>query len=119
MRFLKNLAKVLLALAALVLVVVGGLAAYLTLTEYRPAGVESLTVTPAAVQQSPSVGSRLTVVTFNTGYAGLDRDQDFFMDGGKRVHAHSEETVRDNMAHMLGVLSRQDAQIVLLQELTH
>lgn len=116
MQLLKELGKVLLVVAAFVLLLVGGLAAYLTLTEYLPAEVEPLTVTPAAIQDRPSVGSRLTVVTFNTGYAGLDRQQDFFMDGGKSVHARNEETVRDNMVHMLGALSRQDAQIVLLQE---
>jgi endonuclease/exonuclease/phosphatase family metal-dependent hydrolase len=62
------------------------------------------------------VGSLLTVVSFNTGYAGLDRTQDFIMDGGKGVRPASEGIVKDNMSRMLGVLSRQNAQIVLLQE---
>jgi hypothetical protein len=81
-----------------------------------PEDTETLTVTPAAVQEQPGVGSLLTVVSFNTGYAGLDRTQDFIMDGGKGVRPASEGIVKDNMSRMLGVLSRQNAQIVLLQE---
>jgi endonuclease/exonuclease/phosphatase family metal-dependent hydrolase len=98
------------------LLAAGALVAYLSLTEYMPADTETLTVTPAAVQEQPGVGSLLTVVSFNTGYAGLDRTQDFIMDGGKGVRPASEGIVKDNMSRMLGVLSRQNAQIVLLQE---
>lgn len=116
MKLFKELAKVLGIVLVPLLLAAGALVAYLSLTEYMPADTETLTVTPAAVQEQPGVGSLLTVVSFNTGYAGLDRTQDFIMDGGKGVRPASEGIVKDNMSRMLGVLSRQNAQIVLLQE---
>ncbi len=116
MRLMKKLGLVLLLAAVFVLVLAGGLVAYLSLTEYLPQPVEPLVVSPAAIQERPAVGTQLTVVSFNTGYAGLDRTQDFFMDGGTKVKPESESAVRDNMSRMLGALSLQDAQIVLLQE---
>ncbi|MBE5801480.1 MAG: endonuclease [Clostridiales bacterium] len=116
MKLLKNLMKLLLCLIALVLAAAIGLVAYLSLTEYQPADTETLTVTQAALRDPLQVGDMLTVVTFNTGYAGLDRDQDFVMDGGKGVNPKSEEVVRDNMAAILGALDTRNAQIYLLQE---
>ena len=36
-------------------------------------------------------GNEFKVTTFNIGYAGLDKDQDFFMDGGKGSGSSSKE----------------------------
>lgn len=116
MKLFKGIAKLLALVLALVVLAAAALAGYLTLTEYRPQAAETLSVTQAARRQVPAVGDRLTVVSFNTGYAGLDRTQDFIMDGGKRARPESEEAVRENMAAMLGALDSMGAQIVLLQE---
>ena len=116
MKLLKTLLKLLGILVALVLLAAAGLVGYLSLTEYKPAPVKALPVTEAALKEEPAVGDLLTVVSFNTGYAGLDRTQDFFMDGGKNVRPGSEEEVRGNLSNMLGVLDGLDAQIILLQE---
>lgn len=116
MKLLKILLKLLGILVALVLLAAAGLVGYLSLTEYKPAPVKALPVTEAALKEEPAVGDLLTVVSFNTGYAGLDRTQDFFMDGGKNVRPGSEEEVRGNLSNMLGVLDGLDAQIILLQE---
>ncbi|MBR4067355.1 MAG: endonuclease [Clostridia bacterium] len=116
MKLLKKIAVLFALVLVPVILAVVLLAGYLSLTEYRPGEVETLPVTLSALRQVPAVGERLTAVTFNTGYAGLDRTQDFVMDGGKRARPDSEEAVRDNMAAMLSVLDSAGAQIVLLQE---
>lgn len=116
MKFFKGFLKLLAVVVAFLLLAAGGLIAYLSLTEYSPDSTETLTVTQAALRGEPAVGDLLTVVTFNTGYGGLDRTQDFVMDGGKGVHPDSEATVRQNMAGVLGALDTMNAQIVLLQE---
>src|SRR5699024_11311308 len=75
--------KIIKALLLVVLILVlaaGGLVGYLTLTEYRPDEIEQLEVTQAARSDNVRVGERLDVLSFNTGYCGLGRDQDFFMD---------------------------------------
>lgn len=94
----------------------GGLVGYLTLTEYRPDDIELLEVTQAARSDNVRVGERLDVLTFNTGYCGLGRDQDFFMDGGSMVRPENKEIVQENMNGILSELARQNADIYLLQE---
>ena len=112
---MKIIKALLLVLGVLVLAA-GGLVGYLTLTEYRPDDIEQLEVTQAARSDNVRVGERLDVLSFNTGYCGLGRDQDFFMDGGTMVRPESEQIVRDNMNGILSELARQDADIYLLQE---
>lgn len=88
--------------------------AYLTVREYRPQAVES--VEPGNGTGLPAAGDEITVLTYNTGYAGLSRDEDFFMDGGTKVKPGSRELVEGNLAGISSVLKEQDADIYFLQE---
>ena len=108
--------KVLLGLLLLVVLAAGGLLGYLSLTEYRPDDIEPLEVVQAARKDNVRVGERLDVLSFNTGYCGLGREQDFFMDGGSMVRPRSEEDVRANLNGILSALVRQNVDIYLLQE---
>ena len=108
--------KVLLGLLLLVVLAAGGLLGYLSLTEYRPDDIELLEVVQAARKDNVRVGERLDVLSFNTGYCGLGREQDFFMDGGSMVRPRSEEDVRANLNGILSELVRQNVDIYLLQE---
>ena len=108
--------KVLLGLLLLVVLAAGGLLGYLSLTEYRPDDIELLEVVQAARKDNVRVGERLDVLSFNTGYCGLGREQDFFMDGGSMVRPRSEEDVRANLNGILSELVRQNVDIYLLQD---
>lgn len=108
--------KVFLGLLLLVVLAAGGLLGYLSLTEYRPDDIEPLEVVQAARKDNVRVGERLDVLSFNTGYCGLGREQDFFMDGGSMVRPRSEEDVRANLNGILSELVRQNVDIYLLQE---
>ena len=108
--------KVFLGLVLLVVLAAGGLLGYLSLTEYRPDDIEPLEVVQAARKDNVRVGERLDVLSFNTGYCGLGREQDFFMDGGSMVRPRSEEDVRANLNGILSELVRQNVDIYLLQE---
>lgn len=108
--------KVFLGLLLLVVLAAGGLLGYLSLTEYRPDDIELLEVVQAARKDNVRVGERLDVLSFNTGYCGLGREQDFFMDGGSMVRPRSEEDVRANLNGILSELVRQNVDIYLLQE---
>lgn len=74
----KGAGMVLLFLAGILLLAL----IWLTIREYRPEAEETLAV-PSGTE-TPAPGSSLEILTFNTGYAGLDKTQDFFMDGGFR-----------------------------------
>jgi endonuclease/exonuclease/phosphatase family metal-dependent hydrolase len=58
----------------------------------------------------------LSLLSWNIGYAGLDRDADFFMDGGKQVRPQSMDGVRHNLGAIVDYLGNHSADIVLLQE---
>ena len=44
----------------------------------------------------------MTILTYNTGYAGLSKDEDFFMDGGSKVQPDSKDVVETNLAGISG-----------------
>jgi endonuclease/exonuclease/phosphatase family metal-dependent hydrolase len=98
---------------AIVVVAAAGVAT-LTILEYRPEAVES--VEAAAGDEILAVGDSLTILTYNTGYAGLSRDEDFFMDGGSKVKPDSEDLVKENLTGITEILKEQDADIYFLQE---
>lgn len=112
MKLLKAIGFILLAVILLAACLLG----YLTLTEYRPADVETVSVTSGAREEPVRVGQMLDVVTFNTGYSGLGRESDFFMDGGKQVRPLSEAYVKENLNGILGELTSLHPDICLLQE---
>lgn len=116
MKGLKTLLRALLILVLVIVVAAVGLVGYLSVTEYRPEDVEPVEVAAAARRDNVRVSEMLKVVTFNTGYAALSRDEDFFMDGGKKSRPDSKAVVESNMSGILSALSQQDADIYLLQE---
>ena len=86
---MKKLLKFLGMLVLVIVLAAAGLIGYLTAAEFNPDPVEPVEVTAAARSRAVKVGEMLKIVTFNTGYAGLDRTQDFFMDGGAGVKPES------------------------------
>jgi endonuclease/exonuclease/phosphatase family metal-dependent hydrolase len=59
---------------------------------------------------------QLTLMTWNLGYAGLGKESDFFMDGGKGVLASDSATVAEHLRRIKKVLKEQPKEIYLLQE---
>ena len=111
---MKKLLKVLGFLVLAVVILAVALFAWLTITEYRPADVESVSV------EAPS-GKTLdkdsfTVLSLNVGYCALGKDSDFFMDGGKDVRPESEQTIRDSLDWLCGFLKDAAPDFTLLQE---
>lgn len=87
---------------------------YLTVREYKPKKNEEVDVPQGGGELS--VTDQLTFVTWNTGYAGLDKTQDFFMDGGTKVMPDSKEKVLDNMEAISRTLEENGADVYFLQE---
>lgn len=109
-RFLKWVGIILLAVVVLLAAGVG----YLTIREYRPNSVEA--VEPAGGDREAVTGESMTLLSYNTGYGGLSKNEDFFMDGGSKVHPESEDLVKDNLQGIAKVLKDNPADIYLLQE---
>lgn len=109
-KILKGTGLVLLFLAVLL---AGGVL-FLTVREYRPEAVETLKA-PGGVE-TISVEDSLTVMTYNIGYGGLDKTQDFFMDGGSGVQPDSRQQVENNLKGIQSILSANPADVYFLQE---
>ena len=116
MRKLRILLKALLILLGVVILTVAIVLGWLTATEYKPADVETLTVTAGARHDQAQIGKLYKLVTLNVGYAGLGRDEDFFMDGGKNVQPKNQAEVTDNLSGLLSALSLQAADVCFVQE---
>lgn len=112
-----KLLKILGIILAVILVLVIGLIAFLSITEYKPADRESVQYYELG-SGLPAIGtgSTVTLYTWNLGYAGLGEESDFFMDGGKMVDPPSQETVEKNLDGILEFIDSQDADAWLLQE---
>ena len=94
-----------------------GLVGWLTVREYKPAAVEDVEISrtdaPKTVFLSP--GDSLTLLSQNTGYAGLGADSDFFMDGGKDV-APTRAQMNANLAGISEFLEEKKVDVFFLQE---
>ena len=86
----------------------------LTALEYRPAQTETLYTNSG--KRTISAGDSMTILTYNTGYAGLSKDEDFFMDGGSKVMPDTKALVKHNMKGIAGILNAADADVYFLQE---
>lgn len=100
-------------LAVIVLLAAAGVG-YLTIREYRPAPVEA--VETGGGDRQAAAGDEIVVLSYNTGYAGLSRNEDFFMDGGTKVKPGSKALVEENLEGIASVLEQQEADIYFLQE---
>jgi endonuclease/exonuclease/phosphatase family metal-dependent hydrolase len=109
-KILKRAGICLLALIVILVAFIG----YLTIREYRPDAVETVAVSHG--QKELKQGDSFSVLTYNTGYAGLSRDEDFFMDGGTKVQPESSELITANMEGIVSILQAQNADFYFLQE---
>ena len=113
---LKKILKVLGVLIAAVLVFAVVLIGWLSVTEYKPAAVEEAKTYDFEAAKPLSKEENIKLLSFNTGYAGLGEEADFFMDGGKNTTTGDESTVRKNLDGISEIISSSGADICLLQE---
>ena len=105
-------------LLGIVLLAVIGLFVFLTIREYYPretvsVGVEQL----SGAAHAPAPGDSLTLLDWNIGYCGLDRDEDFFMDGGTMSITSSAELLPKTLNGIAETIKKQQADVVFLQEI--
>lgn len=110
----RKILKIIGIIILVIVIVLAALVGYLTIREYRPDATETVEVSGGT--QTLHEGDSFTVLTYNTGYAALSRDEDFFMDGGSKVRPDSQDIVRDNLAGIASVMEEQDADFYFLQE---
>ncbi len=115
---MKTLKKILKAvLTIIIILVIGfiGLILYAMITDYKPAEKEFI-----AKPDNPSIlndSLSLTLLTWNIGYAGLDKEMDFFRDGGTKVITPKPDFL-ENVSGISDFLVRNDTiDFILIQEI--
>lgn len=110
--------KLLIAVGAVLCAVVlllGGLILYLSVTEFNPDAVEPAHLCYAD-PSAPAADNTLTLYSWNIGYAGLGKDSDFFMDGGQMVNPPSQKAVEENLAGINAFIRSHPGDVWMLQE---
>lgn len=114
---MKRILKITGTLLLIIVLALGSLLVFLTVTEYRPKAQEAADTEIRQEDPRKTVSGRpVRILSFNTGYAGLDDGADFFMDGGTMVNPKDQETVEQNLSAIAGFLKQSEYDICLLQE---
>ncbi|MGX7112171.1 endonuclease/exonuclease/phosphatase family protein [Gemella cuniculi] len=110
--------KIFKVLGSVILVCVlcfGVLVGYLMATEYKPSDVESLNINKKQ-GQVVKLNTEYSALDWNVGYFGMDKDVDFFMDGGKMVLPIDKEHVENNLKNITKIIKEQNVDVAFLQE---
>ena len=114
MKLIKKILKALLAVVLVALTGFVGIIVYAIISDYKPKEKEIVTtsVKPEILNDS----MELSLLTWNIGYCGMDKEMDFFYDGGTRVFT-PEATCIKNLLEIKRFLTQNDStDFILLQE---
>ena len=115
MKILKKIFKSVLILIAVLVLGFIGLIVYAVISDYKPEEKEVISQSdkPSVLNDSLT----FTLLTWNIGYAGLDKDMDFFYDGGTKVIT-PENICRENISKIEDFLKRNDTiDFIFIQEI--
>jgi len=111
----KKIGQVLLGIIILVILIVVGYILFMTVTDYKPEDKIKLSI-ERQTENKLNLNDSFSIATFNIGYAGMDDEQDFFMDGGKGSRSSSKEKTMENMKEITAFLKKDHSSFIFLQE---
>ncbi len=111
---MKKIGKILIIIILALVLVMAGICAFLTITEFKPAEEEYLDVT-GVTEKKLNEGGELTLLSYNIGYAGLSRDMDLYSEGGEGVSASTESLVHKNLDCIRQLMKEQNCDVLLMQ----
>ena len=111
---MKKALKIIGILLLVLVVVVGGYAAYVFIDYHRLPDMDA----EVQVTGEPArVGEAYTIASWNLGFGAYSDDFGFFMDGGRESRAFSKDAVYANIGHAIEVLKGLAPDFMILQEL--
>lgn len=91
------------------------LLSFLWIREYRPKKIENVKIEGLG-EKNPEIGKIYKIMTWNIGYGGLDKDTDFFMDGGDMVFPINKNHVEKSLNNIIKSSKKFNADIKFFQE---
>ena len=112
---LKRANKIIGAILLTFILILAGYILFMIVTDYKPEAEVSITIENNK-DTIVKADTELTLTTFNIGYCTMDKDVDFFMDGGTMSRGISKERTIENLNSIENILSELDSDLVFLQE---
>lgn len=100
----------------LIAIIFGVFILYTMATDYKPVEQTTLIVDNNKADYA-LFDDQFSITTYNIGYGGLDKAQDFFMDGGKKSRSSSKEKTRANIESVVFNLDKIDSDFLFIQEI--
>ncbi len=88
---IKTAAKFMLFLIILIIVLLGGIIGYASITNYRPS--ERIVLETNKSSDIISDTAEIKLLIWNIGYCGLNAEMDFFYDGGKNTRPSKQQVI--------------------------
>ena len=112
---LKKLIKIIGIILLIFIILILCYVLFMVITDYRPKPEISLKVeNNKSTKVEPE--KDLSLTTFNIGYCGMDKDVDFFMDGGVMSRSISKEKTIENLEGNTKTIENLNSDFVFLQE---
>lgn len=115
MQLFKKILKALSVVLLLIVMFFIGIVVYAIISDYRPKEKEVLFADDKAKTLIDTIEP--TILTWNIGYCGLDKDMDFFYDGGKKVFTPRVKCI-ENLQKVEKFLKQNDSvDFIFIQEI--
>ncbi len=111
---MKKAIKFILYFILLIVIVLGGLILYATLSDYRPE--KEITISESDSANIIESNKEISLLIWNLGYCGLSKEMDFFYDGGKGVRTSEYQVMENIGAAGEFLIDNYQTDIFLLQE---
>ncbi|MBP2023182.1 endonuclease/exonuclease/phosphatase family metal-dependent hydrolase [Clostridium punense] len=110
-----RLFKIIAIIVSIPVVLFGVYLLIMIITDYKPDKAIKLEIDnnqKSVIKKDESI----SIITFNIGYGGMDKDQDFFMDGGLGSRSKSKEKTLENITKISAFLKSKNTDFIMLQE---
>ena len=114
MKIIKKFLKAILAVILLLLLVFAGIIVYAIISDFKPP--EKTIVFNSDKPDILNDSLEVSLMTWNIGYCGLDRDMDFFYDGGTKVMIPRKNCLENLEAVKKFLRGNDSLDFILLQE---
>jgi endonuclease/exonuclease/phosphatase family metal-dependent hydrolase len=114
-KLFKGLIKFVFRVVFALVLVVTIILSYFTIVEYKPDDIETLPINNN-VETKVELSQDISVLTFNIGYAGLGKNEDFVLDGGTKSRPDSKDVVESYLDGIKSLLTAHPSDIYMLQE---
>lgn len=111
----KKVLKIILIILLVAVLIVGGYVAYVMIDYHRIEDNQALQINDVT-SESALVDQEYKAISYNIGFAAYTPDFGFFMDGGTKSRANSEESVKSVIDGIGDFLKSENPDIILIEE---